>query len=143
MSVFPVYNNLFKIQTTPAIIDPATPAVMSTIADMETFSVSIDNGIEEWNPMESEGWTKRLLTSKSMTIGLNGKRNRGDTGNDYVAGLALLAGASVESVFEWTFPTGTKVTFPCIVNVSTLGGDSTAVDALEFEILTNGKPTVS
>ena len=27
-----------------------------------------DGGVEEWNPMDGEGWTKRLVTAKSITI---------------------------------------------------------------------------
>ena len=45
---------------------------------METFTVAIDNGVEEWTPMDTEGWRKRLLTAKSITITLNGKRCIGD-----------------------------------------------------------------
>ena len=47
--VYPVYENQFKLG---AAKDAAT-----AIADMETFSVSFDNGVEEWKPMDQEGWT--------------------------------------------------------------------------------------
>lgn len=79
--VYPVYENQFNLG---AAKDTAT-----AIADMETFSVSFDNGVEEWKPMDQEGWTRRLLTAKSVTIGINGKRNVGDPGNDYIAGLEI------------------------------------------------------
>ena len=36
----------------------------STIAEMENFSVSIDGNVEEWSPMEQEGWLKRMVTGK-------------------------------------------------------------------------------
>ena len=135
--VYPVYDNTFEIET--------AESTFSTIAEMETFSVSIDNGIEEWNPMEAKGWVKRLLTSKSLSISLSGKRCDGDPGNDYVAGLAWAEGLSANSKFKWTLPDSKKtvVTFDCLVNVTAFGGDSTAVDALEIEILSNGKPMVT
>ena len=68
--VYPCYENQFKIDN-------------KTIADMESFSVSIDNGVEEWTPFEGEGWIRRLMTAKSMTISVSGKRNVGDDGNEY------------------------------------------------------------
>lgn len=44
--VYPVYENQFKIGGSK---DSA-----SSIADMETFSVSFDNGVEEWKPFDQE-----------------------------------------------------------------------------------------
>ena len=135
--VYPVYENQFKIG--------ATKESATSIADMETFGVSFDNGVEEWKPFDHEGWTRRLLTAKSVTISINGKRNVGDTGNDYVAGLAFVNGRAAEGYLGWTFPDGTLVEFEgCIFNVTNIGaGDSTGVAPLEFEALSNGKPKVT
>lgn len=71
--VYPCYENQFKIG---AAKDSAT-----SIKDMESFSVSFDNGVEEWTPFDTEGWVRRLLTAKGFTISVAGKRNIGDTGN--------------------------------------------------------------
>lgn len=141
--VYPVFDNTFKIETTPAdaTTTPATAAVMSTIADCTSFSVSVSNGIEEWTPMTTGGWARRLQTAKSLSITLSAKRCVGDTGNDYIAGLAWLTGQDTYSNFEWDLPNGDKVTFHCVVNVTGLGGESTAVDALEVEILSDGAVT--
>lgn len=135
--VFPVYENQFKAG--------ADKSTATAIADMETFSVSFDNGVEEWKPFDQEGWTRRLLTSKAITISINGKRNVGDTGNDYIAGKAFVNGRDAEGYLGWTFPDGTLVEFEgCIFNVTNIGaGDSTAVGPLEFEALSNGKPKVT
>ncbi len=135
--VYPVYENQFEIGKSK---ENATG-----IADMETFSVSFDNGVEEWKPFDQEGWTRRLLTAKSVTISINGKRNVGDTGNDYVAGLAFVNGRAAEGYLGWTFPDGTLVEFEgCVFNVTNIGaGDSTTVGPLEFEALSNGKPKVT
>lgn len=135
--VYPCYENQFKIGS--------TKESTNTIADMETFSVSFDNGVEEWTPFETEGWVRRLMTAKAVTISVNGKRNVGDSGNDFVSGLAFKNGRSAEAYFEWTFPDGTKVTFAeAVVNVTNIGaGDSTNVGPLEFEVMSNGKPEVT
>ena len=139
--VLPVFKNQFKIGTKGLASETAD---MIGIADLESFSVGIDNGVEEWNPMDQEGWVRRLMTSKGFTISLSGKRNFGDVGNDYVAGLAFKTGNDVNTKFEWIMADGkTTVAFDCVVNVSSLGGDSTAVDALEFEVQSDGKPTIT
>lgn len=139
--VYPVYKNIFKIGTKGKA---SIAADMVKIADMENFSVSMDNSIEEWTPMDTEGWVKRLQTGKGFAISLSGKRNIGDPGNDYVAGLAWKNGAEVESKFEWEMPSGVIIAFDCLVNISTPGGgDSTGVDALEIEIMSNGKPSIA
>lgn len=139
--VFPVYDNVFKIGTAGKTSQAAD---MKTIADCETFSLSMDNNIEEWTPMTTEGWIRRMQTGKGFSISISGKRNVGDDGNDYVASKLFATGADVETKFEWTFPDGTVVAFDCIISVSNAGtGDSTNVAPLEFEVMSNGKPTVT
>lgn len=135
--VFPCYENQFKAGTDKASANP--------IADMETFSVKFDNGVEEWTPFDTEGWVRRLLTSKGITISVSGKRNIGDKGNDFVAGKTFSNGRDAEGYFEWTFPDGTTVSWDeAVFNVTNTGsGKSTEVGPLEFDVMSNGKPTVT
>lgn len=128
--VFPCYENQFTIGG-------------KTIADMESFSVNFDNGIEEWTPFEQEGWKRRLATAKSITISVSGKRNVGDEGNDLVASKAGKNGRDVEENVVWNLPDGSSITFAdAIINVTNIGsGESTNAAPLEFEIMSNGKPT--
>ena len=129
--VYPVFKNVFKIDTTGGT--GATAENLVTIADMESFSVSIDGNVEEWKPFDQEGWTRRLVT---------GKGNIGDAGNDYVAGLALKTGADSHTTVVWTFPSGATLTVPCVINVTEWeSGDSTAVAPLAFDIMSDGMPT--
>jgi hypothetical protein len=135
--VYPVWENKFKIST-----GGRSGETMATIADLETFSVAIDGNIEEWSPMEAEGWLRRMVTGKALTISLSGKRNIGDAGNDYVANNAWNAGTGCETKFEWEFPSGAKLEFNCVLNVTNPGGgDSRNVAPLEFEVMSDGKPT--
>lgn len=134
--VFPCYKNQFEIG--------ASEESTNTIADMESYSVSFDGGMEEWKPYEAEGWTDRLKTANSITISVSGKRNIGDTGNDFVAGKAFLNGTDCNAVLKWTFPDGTVIKLNVIINVTALGaGDSTAVGTLEFDLASRGKPTIT
>lgn len=137
--VYPVFKNVFKIDTTGGTGEASN---LKTIADMENFSVSIDGNVEEWKPFDQEGWTRRLVTGKALTVSVSGKRNIGDAGNDYVAGLALKTGADSHTTVVWTFPSGATLTIPCVINVTEWeSGDSTAVAPLAFDIMSDGKPT--
>lgn len=120
--------------------DPAT-ITTTVVRDAESLSISFDNGIEEWNPMDQDGWVRRLTTSKSTSVSMGGKRNYGDTGNDYVAGLACKNGQDCNSWFSIIFPNLDQLIIPCVISVTSMGGESTAVDALEWEVQSDGKPT--
>ncbi|WP_165920277.1 phage tail tube protein [Tissierella praeacuta] len=138
LGVYPVFDLDFKIGIKGRT---STEEDMKVIKDMETFSPSIDGNVEEWTPMDTEGWIRRLMTGKGFTIALNGKRHVGDPGNDYVAALAWKSGLACSSVAEIGFPDGDKLKFDCIVNVTTpFGGDSTNVSGLELELQSDGKP---
>lgn len=138
-NVFPVYENQFSVQ-----VVTESASVEAAISEMETFSVAIDNGIEEWHPFEDAGWVKRLLTAKSITITVNGKRSVGDLGNDYIASLFDKTGTAAQARFTWNFPDGTQVIFDkAVINVTNIGsGDSTNVGPLEFQVMSNGRPTI-
>ena len=135
--VFPVHNNKFKIAT-----DGRTGTNMVQIADLTTFKVSVEGKNEEWYPLDQEGWARNAVTGKKMMIAFSGKRNYGDAGNDYVASMMTKTGQDCETSFEWELPDGSKLTGDCVINLtSPAGGDSTAIDSLEFELIFDGKPT--
>lgn len=138
--VYPVLDNVFKIATSGRVESPT----FETIKDLETFSVSFDNGVEEWTPMDTEGWVRRLMTAKSVTISFNGKRHIGDAGNDYVAKNGFNNGQKANSIIQWILPDETKIEMPCVLDVKNIGGgDSTNVAPLEFDCLSDGKPTIT
>ncbi|MDE6784329.1 MAG: hypothetical protein K2J26_02985 [Ruminococcus sp.] len=138
--VYPCYKNQFSIDVTGG--DGSTEENLKTIADMESFSVSIDGNTEEWTPYDTEGWTRHMVTGKSITISVSGKRNVGDAGNDYVESIAMKIGRECETTFVWNFPSGAKLVIPCVVSVTEWSaGDSTAVAPLACDAMSNGKPT--
>ena len=115
--VYPVHENVFKINT-----EGRGEGELTSIAEMETFEVTIDGNTVEWSPLEAAGWMRRMVTGKSLTIKLTGKRHVGDAGNDYLAGLAWSTGAACNSQLEWTMPSGAKLKYDCVVNVVNPGG---------------------
>lgn len=137
--VFPVHNNVFKVNTSGRT---GTETTLAIIKDMTTFTVSVEGKNEEWFPFDQEGWARNAVTGKKMLISMSGKRNYGDAGNDYIASMMTKTGKDCETTFEWTLPDGSKLSGDCVINLTTpAGGDSTAIDALEFEIIFDGKPT--
>lgn len=137
--VYPVYENQFKIDITGG--DGSTETNLKTIADMESFSVSVDGNVEEWRPFEAEGWLRRLVTGKSITISISGKRNVGDAGNDYIEGLALKTGTEATTTLIWTFPSGAVLSIRGVVSVTEWGGGESAnVAPLAFDFMSDGKP---
>ncbi len=139
LGVYPVYKIDFKIGINGL---ESAEEEMVVIKDMETFSPSIDGNVEEWTPMDTDGWVRRLMTGKGFTIALNGKRHEGDPGNDYVADMAWKDGLDNSTKGAIKFPNGDELTFDCVINITTpFGGDSTGVSGLEFEMQSDGKPT--
>lgn len=136
-NVYPVLDNKFKAG--------AAKESATVIADMEKFSLSISNGVETWTPMDTEGWQRALMTAKAITISMSGKRNIGDAGNDFVAGKVFKNGHDAEGYFEWELPDGTTIAWTnAVFDVKNMGGgDSTNVAPLEFDVISNGKPTVT
>lgn len=84
---------------------------------------------------------RRLTTGKSLGMTMGGKRNYGDEGNDYIASLALKTGQECNTWVSIIFPNLDQLLIPAVINVTSLGGDSTSIDALEWEAQSDGKPT--
>ena len=137
--IYPVYKLKFKVGTTGIT---SAEDDMKEIKDMETFTLSIDGNVEEFTPMDTEGWVRRLMTGKAFTISLNGKRHVGDPGNDYVADTAWKDGLDCSTKGAIEFPSGAKLEFNCVINVkNTDGAESVSIAPLEFDLLSDGKPT--
>lgn len=138
--VYPCYENQFSVDKAGG--NGATASNVVPIADMESFSVSIDGNTEEWNPYDTEGWTRRLVTGKSITVSASGKRNVGDPGNDYIAGLALKTGADCNTTLVWNFPDGARLSMPCAVSVTEwCASEARNAAPLAADFMSNGKPT--
>jgi hypothetical protein len=145
--VFPVHGLLIEINTsaTPATVanGAITGGNFAEIKDMETVSPSFDGNVEEWKALDQEGWVRRLVTGKSCTLGMEGKRNVGDPGNDYVASKVYATGEDCSTQMRITDPSGNILFMPGVVNVtSALGGAATDVSPLSFDFMSDGKPTL-
>ena len=57
-----------------------------------------------------------------------------------MAGLAFKMGQDCNSAMKITFPNGDALYIPCVINTTSMGGDSTAIDSLEWEAQSDGKP---
>lgn len=139
--VNPAYEIEFGICLTGRPKDEEMESAEYTdVKDAEGITISIDGKVEEWSPMHMKGWTSRRMTGKSLSMSMGGKRNYGDPGNDYVAGLMLKTGLECNNTMRIVFPNGDKLYIPCVINVTSAGGEATALDGLEWEVLSDGKP---
>ena len=135
--VYPVHNNKFFICTSGRSGEADT-----IIRGLENFAPSINANTETWTPMDEGGWERNQVTGKGLSLSFSGKRQYGDAGIDYVESLMIGTGVTVQSKFKWEMPSGATLEGDCVINVTTpAGGDSTNIDSLEFEILSDGKPT--
>lgn len=142
--VFPVNEMDFRIDKSSETSRSASPSDDDyvSIADMESASISVDTGVETWNPLEAKGWQRALATAKAITISMSGKRNIGDPGNDYVASKLLKNGQACNTTYKITFPNGDTLVVPSVIQVkSVAGADSTNVAPLEVDLVSDGKPT--
>lgn len=136
--VHPVYKLKFKVGTKGLSSEEGDMAI---VKNMETFEISVDGNVEDWTPMETDGWARNLMTGKSFSISLKGKRDVGDPGNDFVAAAAWKDGLDCSTKAEIEFPDGSKLAFDAVLDVKTIeGADSTNVAPLEFDMLGDGKP---
>ena len=137
--VFPVFDIEFKVGTKGLT---SSDTDLKTVKDMESFSLSIEGNVQNWNPMDMQGWSRALMTGKKLTISLKGKRNVGDEGNDYVASVTFKDGLDCSTKFSVDFPDGSKLAGNCVLDVkNALGGESQDVAPLEFDMIVDGKPT--
>ena len=137
--VTPTHEIEFGICTSGRPEDLKT-ATYVTIKDTEGMPMTYDSTTEEWYPMDQHGWRRAAVTGKALSISFTGKRNYGDEGNDYVAGKFMAMGAEAESAIKITFPNGDMFYMPCVLNVTSMGGETTALGSLEWEVLSDGKP---
>lgn len=136
--VFPVYDMDFAIGIKG---ENSVESDMKVIKEMDNFSMSIASDSQEWYPMDAKGWRKLLVTAKALTISLAGKRCYGDEGNDYVASVALKNGRSCNSKLKITFSNGDTLEMDCVLKITNwVGGASTDVQPLEFDLESNGEP---
>ncbi len=112
----------------------------TSIADLEEFTLSIENNTETWYSISDGGWQNALLTAKSFSGSFSGKRCLGDAGNDYIDGLRYNIGKDAEADFQIKFPNGATLEFTAVVGLTDLMGAATDVMPLSGELTGKGKP---
>lgn len=137
--VFPVNELEIAVDSSSVESRSAEPQFVP-IADLVTASIAIETGVETWNPFDTKGWQRALATAKALNISFSGKRNYGDPGNDYIASKWIKNGQACNSTLKIGFPDGSSVQIPCVIQVTSKGGDSTSVSPLEFTVMSDGKP---
>jgi len=116
---------------------------MVTPKELTSLSMSIDGGVEEWTPMDSAGWLRRLVTAKNWTMSIAGKRYYGDPGNDYLDSLKFAIGQDASTKISIGLPDGSTIEQNVVANITEVFGESTAVSALGLDLMSDGAPTIT
>lgn len=145
MSVTPATGVQPEHSTTIGISTSGVPQTLSSgsytdIPELEGCNLTIDGVTQEWTPMNMQGWNRAMVTGKKVTMSLTCNRVYGDTVHDYIAGKMMATGTSCETAIKITFPDLDTLIIPCIINVKSVGGNTTDVDKLTFDLISNGLP---
>lgn len=134
--MYKVYENQFLVGDTEE-----TATFPSRI---KTFSVTVEDGTEEWNDFDNGDWTLIAGTNKKITFKLTGLRDVGNEGNDYLASKFVATGDAKEGFFSFTQPDGKTYKWTkAVYKTDFTGGDGPNKEAIETEISSNGRPTVT
>lgn len=137
VGIVPVNKFSFEIQP----YENGSYGTAFEVSDVENLEISLDNNLEEWYALGEDGWVNRLMTARSITVNLAGKRNYSNAGNNKVVDDYFTDVGEANNVnLKITFPNAKVLNIPGVLNITGLGGGATDVDKLEFEIQSNGKP---
>lgn len=125
---YPVHANMFKVKVNNRYI---------AVKGLETFDVSFDSNIEEWNQHDNEGWVSSARTGMKWSITFSGKRIIGDTGNDFLASSIM---KNILAEIQWIFPDGSALNQRMIVTTEECGGETVGVDIIKIKMTSTEVP---
>lgn len=132
MGVFPVA----KVKPTFDFTGDGT--TFTAVSDLTSVEISVDTTVETYFSLDADGVQSALATAKAVKYTFSGKRNTNDEGNNKIAGMAFKIGSDAAANLKITFPNGSTIEQEVVVAVTKLGGESTAISALDFECTGNG-----
>lgn len=114
---------------------------LNAVSNVESMEMKLKGTTKAWNPMELKGWTRNMVTGKTLSFTFKGKRCYGDAGNDFVAGKLTATGSGCAAVLKITFPNGDALVCGGLVDItSSFGGASTDMDSMEWTYTVDGVP---
>ena len=135
---YPVHGCKFEMDLNDG--QGATPQFVEVI-DLESIDIGIDTGVQTWNPLDQNGWQAALATTKALTIGVSGKRNVGDPGNDHLANKLYATGRDCDAAYRITFPNADTLSGKAVASANSALGASGDVAGIGMDLISNGQPT--
>lgn len=137
-NVYAVKDYSFAIDTTK---NDGT-GTMAQVHDVESMEVAIKSDKAAWKPIDAQGWERSIITGKSVTLTMKGKRNTAD-GGKFICDAAFKMGDGCKSYIVITFPDQTNtLSGSGVIDVTKpFGGEATKIDALEWTFTFDCKPT--
>jgi len=133
------YDYKLEIDVTPT--STATWAIVG--AGISNIAKTLNEVLQQASYLNDAGWGSTEVVGGQLIVTLTGDRVRGDVAQDYIysADVQYKFGQSRHTHFRITAPDGTGFTGNVtIANADDGGGDSTATNAISFEIHFNGAP---
>lgn len=133
------YDYTLEIDTTPL----ATATWARVGAGIANIAKALNEVLQQASYLSDEGWGSTEVVGGQLIITLTGDRVRGDAAQDYIYSpdVQYKFGQARHTHFRFTAPDGTGFTGNVtIANADDGGGDSTATNAISFEIHFNGAP---
>lgn len=137
----------FKIE----VENTALSIAKAELVGATNLGISIDGNREEWTTLSSEGWKSGLVTGKGLMVSMDVNVDYSNELHKTLIEKLIFAKSRNHNgwSFTITFPksvetatTPASLTFVGSINPSdVLGGESTDVSKMTFEVMANGKPT--
>lgn len=135
-------NELY-IETTPGATAQAEGTWSKLCNGIESMEFNENEQNQQYFFLCGEGFAHNETTGAAPELVVSGRRIKGDTAQDYIAGLQYKLGTERNSKVK-IVAEGKQIVCPCTVGaITTFGGATLDVNAFGCTIRLNGKPTVT
>ncbi|EIY0496224.1 hypothetical protein MMB82_003006 [Listeria monocytogenes] len=110
------------------------------IKDLETLDISLNSNIEQYTTI-GENFERAVKTGMAMELGLDGKYNDSDEGQNELRETWDKVGASAEKTIVAKFPGGSKYEITGPIGINDFGGGgANDIGAFSATLNSNGAP---
>jgi len=140
----PVWANKFEIGTSADTSTPPVWTYSELCAGIESITPTNGEQNQQFFFLCQDGFAWNEVTGAAPELSVSGRRKKGDTAQDYIAGLQFLLGDDRNSSVRVTTAEGKVITCDCTIgDIVAYGGNTTDVNAFSCTIRFNGKPSVT
>ena len=140
----PVWANSFEIGTSATTATPPVWTYAALCAGIESIQPAHGEQNQQYFFLCQDGYAWNEVTGAAPELAVSGRRVKGDTAQDYIAGLQYTIGEARKSSIKITTAEGKIITCDCTIgDIVAYGGNTLDINAFSCTIRLNGKPTVT